>query len=215
MHPLALRTEHAEHLRGLVAGAAEPVRDPGVELCDLAGAQDQVMVGEHQPHPAGEDVQPLVALVRLQLGVRLDVGITIFQACTPPGCRVSGMTVRPVHPARLQPDPGVADLGRADQLVERDPVSERERQQQLQARPPLPGLQPRQRALGDAGRARRAPVRVTPRCWRSCLRRGPTWSRAAAIGARRVVHAPMLHARFPETATKVEDPGRRGAPWRT
>ena len=60
------------------------------------GPEHQVVVAEDEPHPAGQDVQPLVALVRL--GSRLGcfgVGMTIFQACTPPGWRVSGTTVRP------------------------------------------------------------------------------------------------------------------------
>ena len=44
MHSLALRTEDAEHLRGLFAGAAEPVRDSGVELGHLARREDEVVV---------------------------------------------------------------------------------------------------------------------------------------------------------------------------
>ena len=39
VHPLALRAEQAQHLGGLVAGAAEPVRHAGVELGGLARLQ--------------------------------------------------------------------------------------------------------------------------------------------------------------------------------
>ena len=76
--------------------AAEPVRDLGVELGDLAGPEHQVLVAEDEPDVAGQDVDPLVAVVGARLGVTLLVGMTIFQACMPSGCRVSGMTVLPL-----------------------------------------------------------------------------------------------------------------------
>ncbi len=51
-----------------------------------------------------------------------------------------------------EPDPGVADLGCADEFVQGDPVGLRDRQEQLEAGPALAGFQPGQGALGDPGR---------------------------------------------------------------
>jgi hypothetical protein len=51
--------------------------------------------------------------------------------------------------ARLEPNPWIADLGGADQVVERDAIGLREREEQLEARAPLTRLEPRQRALRD------------------------------------------------------------------
>ena len=81
-------------------GAAEPVRNARVELGRLARAQHQVVLAEHEPQLAAEDVQPLVALVHLQVGFaggpRL-VGMTSLYACNPPGRRVSGKNVMPLR----------------------------------------------------------------------------------------------------------------------
>ena len=174
--PLTLRTEQAEDLGRLRPVAAEPVRDPGVELGHLARAEHQVVVAEDEPHPPGQDVEPLVALMRTQPRSPLLGGTMIFHACTPPGCRVSGITVRPFRLLGLEPNAGVAHLRRADEIVERDPVGLRQRQQQLQAGAALTGLQPRQRALGDARSSRPAPSASRRAAARSCLSRGPTWS---------------------------------------
>ena len=51
----------------------------------------------------------------------------------------------------LEPDARVADLGRADQLLERHLMGLGEREEQLEAGLALAGFQSRQRALGDAG----------------------------------------------------------------
>src|ERR1700733_4721353 len=69
MGPLTLRPEQAEQLGRLIARAAEPVRDPGVELGRLARLENDVPVAEHQPEPTIEDVEPVVALVGLQIGL--------------------------------------------------------------------------------------------------------------------------------------------------
>lgn len=45
VHALALRAEDRQHLGRLRPGAAEPVRDARVELRDLAGLHDEVMLG--------------------------------------------------------------------------------------------------------------------------------------------------------------------------
>ena len=62
VHMVACRPNRLRISTGSVAGGAEPVRQPGVELGDLAGPHE-VVVAEDQPQPAGEDVEPLVALV--------------------------------------------------------------------------------------------------------------------------------------------------------
>lgn len=64
----ALRAEQAEHLDRAVAGAAEPVRHPGVELGRLARPQDEIPVAEHHPEPAVQDVEPRCLPVRRAAG---------------------------------------------------------------------------------------------------------------------------------------------------
>jgi 2-polyprenyl-6-methoxyphenol hydroxylase-like FAD-dependent oxidoreductase len=49
VHPLALRPEQDQQLGGLRPGAAEPVRDPGVELGGFPRLHDEVVLGEPQP----------------------------------------------------------------------------------------------------------------------------------------------------------------------
>jgi hypothetical protein len=64
-------SEQAENFGRPVAGAAEPVRHLGVELGHLSRAQHQIVVPEDELHPAGENVEPLLALMRAWLGVDL------------------------------------------------------------------------------------------------------------------------------------------------
>ena len=71
VHPLAGAAEDAEHLGRALAGAAEPVRHLGVELGRLADAQDEVLVAEDEPHPAGQHVEPLEPVVRARVRRRL------------------------------------------------------------------------------------------------------------------------------------------------
>lgn len=45
------------------------MRDPRVELGDLAGPQHEILLAEHQPEPTGEHVHPVVAFVGAQVGI--------------------------------------------------------------------------------------------------------------------------------------------------
>ena len=142
--------EQAQHLGRTLAGAAEPVRLRGVELDRLPGSQDDVLLAEQQAHPAREDAEPLIAVVRPRVWGRLggrDDDLPRLDA-TRGRQREDGAAL---HPLRLEPDPGVADVRCADQVVQRHPVGLREWQQQLEAGASLPVLQPRERGLGDAG----------------------------------------------------------------
>lgn len=49
VHALPLSPEEAEDLDGLPVRAAEPVWQAGVELGGLAGAEDQIALGEDEP----------------------------------------------------------------------------------------------------------------------------------------------------------------------
>ena len=60
--------EKAQHLDRPVAEAAEPVRHPGVELGGIGRVQDQVLIAEHQPQLAVQDVEPLISFVGLRSG---------------------------------------------------------------------------------------------------------------------------------------------------
>jgi hypothetical protein len=157
VHALALRAEEHQQLGRLGTGAAKPVRDAGVELGDLAGLHDEVVLGEPQPQPPGQDVHPLIALV----GLLLDVAVVAGR-----GWRDDDLVrPRPARPLRqrneraamaaerLQADARVARRGRADQVIERHLVRAGQGQQQLQGRLAAAGLQARQRAGGDAGHA--------------------------------------------------------------
>ena len=68
MTAFALRPEQAQHFDRPLAAAAEPVRHPRIELGGLARVQDEVLIAQHEPEPAIQDVEPLVALVGLRLG---------------------------------------------------------------------------------------------------------------------------------------------------
>ena len=69
MRPFPLPAEQAQELHRLLVSSTEPVRRLRVELGGLTGKQDEVMIAEHEPQPPVQDVDPLVALVRLQLGL--------------------------------------------------------------------------------------------------------------------------------------------------
>src|SRR5690349_862130 len=58
-HPFTGTGEDAQDLGRLLARAAEPVRHLGAELGDLAWPEHPVLVAEHDPHPAGQHVDPL------------------------------------------------------------------------------------------------------------------------------------------------------------
>jgi hypothetical protein len=154
VHALALRAEQRQHLSRLGASAAEPVRDAGVELCDLAGRHDEVVLGQPQPQSPGQDVHPLVTLV----GLLLDVGLVGRSGRNDhlvrpwPGRPLRQRNERPaIALERPQPDAWVARRGSADEVVERHLVRASQGEQQLQGRPAATGLQARQRTRGDAG----------------------------------------------------------------
>ena len=118
---------------GSVASRTEPVREPGVELGDLTGSHRDVVVGEDQAQLPGQHVEPLVAVVGAQLGfAALGRDDHLPRVLTG---RLLGQRHddAAVADPRLEPDPGIADLGRADELVERHPVRLGDRQEQLQA----------------------------------------------------------------------------------
>ena len=105
----------------------------GVELGDLAGPMMMSWSARISRSSTAEHVEPLVALVRAQLGLAALGRDHHLPRVHPAGAAVSGTTARPLRLLRLQPDARVADLGRADELVERDPVRLRDRQQELEA----------------------------------------------------------------------------------
>jgi hypothetical protein len=152
MEALALPAEQAEYLHRLGARGAEPVRQPGIEFRHLAGSHGDVVVGEDQPHAPGQHVQPLVALMSAGLrraGRGRDDHLPRLDASRLPGERHDDPAVAPPG---LEADPRVPDLWRADELIERQPVSLGDRQQEFQAGLPFAGFQPRQGAFGDARR---------------------------------------------------------------
>jgi len=145
VHALALRAEEHQHLGSLGTGAAEPVRYAGVELGDLAGLHDEVVLGEPQPQPPGQDVHPLVALVGLLLGVVVGRGWRDDHLVRPwparPLCQRDDRAAMAAE--RPQADAWVARRGRADEVIERHLIRAGQGQQQLQGRLAATGFQAR------------------------------------------------------------------------
>ena len=136
---------------GLFAGAAEPVRHLGVELGRLSDAEDEVLVAEHRA--ASAPTARRATRTRRGCAASASTATPGSRSSTPgrrPG-RVSGSTVRPLTRRGLSRIRGSPTSGAPTRSSMRHPVRLRQRQQQLQARAPLPGLQPGQGALGDPG----------------------------------------------------------------
>ena len=134
----------------------------GVELGHLAGAHRDVVAAEDQPQLPGEHVEPLVALVRAQLGLALlrrDDHLPRMQAARLLGQRDEDTALAD---SRLEPDAWVAHLRCADQLVQRHLMGLRNRQEQFEAGLPLAGLKPRQGALRDPRRRGQLGQRDSP-----------------------------------------------------
>src|SRR5262249_988135 len=118
VHPLTPAAVNAENLDRLVTCWTEPVREPGVELGDLARPQRDLVLPKDDPHPAREHVKPLIPRVRSQLSCPLgwDHDLPYRKATRVLGQREHEAAVAAT---RLESDARVAHLGRADELVER------------------------------------------------------------------------------------------------
>jgi hypothetical protein len=110
-----MSAEQAEDLDGLVTCGSEPVREPGVELSDLAGAHGDVVFGQDQPHLSRQHVEPFVALMGAKLwfvGLRRDNHFPGVQTPRLAGQRDDDASVTDFW---SQPDSGVAYRGCPDQ----------------------------------------------------------------------------------------------------
>jgi hypothetical protein len=158
VNPFALRAEDAQQFHRLQARVGDHVRDAGVELGCLAGGEDEVPVAQGEAEPAGDHVEPFVALVAaaVQLAwrgsarvrARLDDQLEDRGPAWVAGKRQPGRA-RAVNRPRV--DPRVARHRGAHELVQRDMVCPRDRQQQLERGPALPGFESRQGADRDLG----------------------------------------------------------------
>jgi hypothetical protein len=185
----SLLAEEAEELDRLGVGGAEPVRDAGVELGRLTGREHQVVLAEDDPQSPVEDIEPLVALVRLRLGFPAAAGgrdnqLVGLDAAGPAGQRQHGHAVAG---DRAQVDPRVTGGRGAHEFVERDAVGSGQRQQQFQVRPAGTGLQPGQGAHRDAGRRRQVGQRGVPLTAQR--------TEAGADRGERLVKVVVVHAR--------------------
>jgi hypothetical protein len=69
VHSLAVASMHAQDLDRLIACWAEPVREARIELGNLARPHCDVVLAQNQPHLAGQDVEPLVAVMSAKLAL--------------------------------------------------------------------------------------------------------------------------------------------------
>src|ERR1700761_453512 len=133
---LAFATEEAEEFDGLsFRGGAEPVRDTGVELRRLAGAEGEVVVAETEPESAVEHVDPLVPLMGLQFFLSVsaaaagrDHQLVRLDAARTLGQRDHGHAV-PLD--RAQVDARVTGERSVDEFVKRHAVRPGEGKQQF------------------------------------------------------------------------------------
>jgi hypothetical protein len=142
MHSFPWPPEEAQDLRWVLTRAAEPVRQPCVELRRFAHVEHKIAIADDQTDLTGKDVQPFVAVVnsRARLGLRRrDDDLPRLDAARLSGKRKHRATV---HTSRLETNPRVTDLGSPDKVIQRYPIGLREREKQLEARPALAGLEP-------------------------------------------------------------------------
>lgn len=156
MRTHSLQAEQDEKLDHTAVGAAQPVRQGGVELGGLAGSQCQVPLTGHEPQVSGEHVEPFEAFVDLRSRFDWfrpggDDHLERVYTSRSPG---QGHERHPEPSDRLEVDARVASARGTDEIVQRNVIGTGKRQQQFQARPALPALQPGQGALRNAGRRR-------------------------------------------------------------
>ena len=111
------------------------------------------MLTEDQSQCAAQYVQPLVALVRLEVRLASGSAGRDDDLIGLHGARSArqGQKCFPVSSKRVRVDTRVAGFRAADQFVEWYAVGSRDGQQQLEVRPAVAGLEPRQRTDRDAG----------------------------------------------------------------
>ena len=171
------------------APVGERVRHAGVELGDLAGLQHRrrarraAAAAGRRARRATRSPRGTCCSGSPARPVRREDLLERLQPARPAGQRDDRDAVA-VERARV--DPRVAGRGRVDQLVQRHLVRPGQRQQQLQGRPALPGLQPGQRAHRDAGRRRQLGRGSCPARCRSARSRGPTAGEDVVVRIRRL-----------------------------
>jgi hypothetical protein len=153
MHPLTLLAEQHQVLDLLAVRTAEPVRHARVELGDLAGNERQVVRAQHQAQISAQHVEPLEALVRTGPGNLHLPGRRDHLLERADGGRLPSEWNRdhPATPNRSGCHPRILHRGSGYQLIQREAVCLRQRNEQLESRLAQPGLEPRQGADRDPG----------------------------------------------------------------
>ncbi len=150
---LAVRAEEVQNLDRETICWAEPVRNRGIELRSFSRAQQVLLVAEEQAKRAGEHVQPGSPLVAHQL--RFTGSEHLLEDLNPSG--VPGERYHHASPGKragLQPHSRIARLRRGHEPIERHPIAVRERNQDIERRLPVPGLEPGQRTERESGALR-------------------------------------------------------------
>jgi hypothetical protein len=98
VHPLALLADEGQVFDTTLVGTAEPVRNAGIELRNLARHRGEIVGTRHEPKPPAQHVEPLVALVHARSGLTrtsFDAAITCLKAAIADGWWLRGKVVTP------------------------------------------------------------------------------------------------------------------------
>lgn len=126
MRLLALRAEQMQDFHHLFIGGPEPMGLGSVELRDFTGVQDNLVRTQNETQIPGEDVEPFVAGVGDELRrTWTDHLLEHLHASGITRQRNDGTAV--LASTRSEVNPGIARSGSADELVQCNPMSPRER----------------------------------------------------------------------------------------
>jgi len=85
----------------------------GIKYGHVTRSEHHVLISQDEAHVPGQDVDPFITVVGAWFRAALLVGMMIFQACIRSGCRVSGITVRPLTRPGLSRSRGSPSSGAA------------------------------------------------------------------------------------------------------
>lgn len=193
MDAFSLGAEQTQYLDRAAPVTAEPMRVSGVEFSSFTRTHHDVVIGQHQPQPPRQHVQPFVAVVHLGIRFRLACRDGHLECLQPTRLPSQRQYRSPTDASRRTLDAWIGDLRCRHQLVQRHLVGKRDRKQQLQARATLPASS-LDRVLFEIPVDSDSAVSVTFLCVRMRLRRAPICEMAASMCGPLTFMVPSLTA---------------------